>query len=114
MVTSDRPCWSHVRAALTGLHLFRLVDVTDGRHLAVFVRSEYLAHGARGHAVGDAVNVDLLPLVSVARGRLLLPFRRGLAAAEVMGGRGGNQPSQHLWRRGCTLWRMLMRLLMSL
>lgn len=69
---------------LSSRHLFRLVDVSDGRHLAVFVRSEYLAHGARGHAVGDAVNVELLPLVSVARGHLLLPLRRGLAAAEVM------------------------------
>lgn len=74
--------WQADISRCSSRHLFRLIDVTDGRHLAVFVRSEYLTHGARGHAVGDAVNVDLLPLVSVARGRLLLSLWRGLAAAE--------------------------------
>lgn len=63
-------------------HLLCLVDAGDGRHLAVYVSTKYLTHGARGHTVGDAVNVDLFILVNVTHGRLLLSLRRWLAAVE--------------------------------
>lgn len=61
-------------------HPFCLVDAADGCHLAVFVCSENLTHGACGHAVGNAEDIDLLVLVNVAHGRLLLPLRRWRAA----------------------------------
>lgn len=64
-------------------HLLRLVDAGDWRHLAVFVCPKHLAHGACGHAVGDAVNVDLLVLVNVTHGHLFLSLWRRLAAVDV-------------------------------
>lgn len=52
--------------------LLCLVDAGDGRHLAVFVSPEYLAHGAGGHPVGDAVDIDLLFLVDVTHWGMFL------------------------------------------
>lgn len=64
-------------------HLLCLVDAGDGCNLAVFVSSEYLTHGARGHAVGHTVDVDLFVLVNITHGRLFLSLWRWLAAIEV-------------------------------
>lgn len=65
-------------------HLLCLVDAGDGRHLTVFVSSKHLTHGARGHAVGHAVDVDLFLFVDVTHGRFFLPLWRRLAAVEVL------------------------------
>ncbi len=46
--------------------------------------SKYLTHGARGHAMGHTVNVDLFVLVNITHGYLFLPLRRRLAAVEAV------------------------------
>lgn len=65
------------------LHLLCLVDAGDGRHLTVFVSPKYLAHGARWHRVGDAVNIDLFLFVHVTHGHLLLPLLNWFATVEI-------------------------------
>lgn len=66
-----------------GPHLLRLVDAAEWSHLAVFVGSKDLAHGACGHTVGHAVNVDLFVLVNITHGRFFLFLWCWFAAVEV-------------------------------
>ena len=61
--------------------LLGLVDAGERRHLAVLVRPEHLAHGAGGHGVRHAVDVDPLLGVDLARRDLLPLLRLRLAAA---------------------------------
>lgn len=88
------------------LHLLCLVDAGDGWHLAVFVGPKYLAHGARGHPVGDAVNVDLFVLVCVAHRHLFLPLLNWFAAVE--GSDTGGKARLPCYR-GCTSGCISMR-----
>lgn len=64
-------------------HLLCLVDAGDGRHFAVFVSPKYLAHGARGHPVGDAVNIDPFSLVNVTHWDMFLSLFNWFAAVEI-------------------------------
>lgn len=64
-------------------HLLCLVDAGDGRHLAVFVGPKYLAHGAGGHRVGDAVNIDLFVFVNVTHWDMFLSLFNWFATVQI-------------------------------
>lgn len=64
-------------------HLLCLVDVGDGRHLAVFVGPKYLAHGAGGHPVGDTVNIDLFVFVNVTHWDMFLSLFNWFATVQI-------------------------------
>lgn len=64
-------------------HLLCLVDAGDGRHLAVFVSPKYLAQGARGHPMGDAVYIDLFFFVDITHRDMFLSVFNWFATVEI-------------------------------